>query len=564
MSLSWIDQKAELDQDDRGLLTFSVAENQVFRIRKHEEDNDACLRLGEGHCIQQLQLRDEIEWDRWIKSGDSSITSPYLAGEDDDSTKQSTEVSSGINLIMGGKTSSLSKMPFSENTLLGLASKLKIHKSIVRAINRNTTCTFSRMMPALEGEDSCHRSIVYTCRTAETWENDMALSVTFFPDTLTTNAIWFGCNFEERDIHGRPSSDSAIITGKLRKFDGKVFHPMMLPTIFAESERERQVNLVRKSNSQFIQRMIDIESRNDVFYGFRQTHGDIRQSTDKRFPPHSSSPSGTGSFLNGIKGRLKNFLSGKTISTSSTLNSAVRLETLQTEMNKEDKKDEETCAMLWIEISYLKNGMESWKTQLHKMIDHVQELEDANFGMNHNISTEVWCKRRDELKECGKRIRERLRDLVDEYDHFIRECDHVTAGMSLATQMDLNLIGRRDARINETISRSNLAVAEMAQRDGSLMKSIATLGMIYLPATFVCVCHPEGFLDLALLTVDIQSFFSMGFFEWRGKSKSTTTVSPDLWIFGVAAIIFSLLTLAIFSFCTTSRRNKLKNKLHIV
>ncbi|KAK4060844.1 uncharacterized protein Triagg1_10536 [Trichoderma aggressivum f. europaeum] len=503
--MSWIDQKAELDQDDKALLTFSVTENQLFRIRKHEEDNDDCLRIGEGHCIQLLQPRDEIEWDRWIGSEDVPITSPYLADEDDGSKKQSTEVSS-----------------------------------------------------------------VYTCRTAETWENDMALSVTFFPDTLTTNAIWFGCNFEEQSIYNHILSDSEMITGKLRKFDGKVFHPMMLPTIFAEFERERQVNLVRKSNSQFMQRMMDIESRNDAFYGLRQTDRDIRQSMEKGSPPDSSSPSGTGSFFNGMKGRLKSFLSGKNIYTS------LRLETLR----PEDKKDDETCTMLWIKISYLKNGMESWKTQLRKMINHVQELEAADFGMNRNIPTEVWDKRRDELKECGHRIRERLRDLVDEYDHFIRECDHVTAGMSLASQMvivspyhygakayfqqDLNQIGRKDARINEIISRSNLAVAEMTQRDGSLMKSIATLGMIYLPATFVCVCHPEDFLDLALLTVNIQSFFSMGFFEWRGKSKSTTTVSPDLWIFGVAVAAFSLLTLAMFLFCTSSRRTKSKDKLHIV
>lgn len=173
----------------------------------------------------------------------------------------------------------------------------------------------------------------------------------------------------------------------------------------------------------------------------------------------------------------------------------------------EDEDDEETCAMLWIKISHLKNGMESWKTQLRKMLDHLQELEDANFGMNRNIPTKVWNSRRDGLKECGKRIRERLRDLVDEYDEFIRECDHIMAGMSLATQLvnitsfhyyteansqqDLNHIGRKDARLNENISRSSLAVAETAQRDGSLMKSIAILGMIYLPATFVCVCDPR-------------------------------------------------------------------------
>ncbi|KAL6823327.1 hypothetical protein V8C40DRAFT_247851 [Trichoderma camerunense] len=543
-NMSWINQKAEIDENDKALLRFSVTQNEVFRIRKDEEENDDCLRIG----VEVLHLRDENEWSTWIESEDLSVTSPSLTGEDNGVTEQTPRVSSSINLIMGGKTSSLAKMPFSENTFSELMRKMKIHRSIIRAINRNTTCTFSRMMPALGAETLCHRSIVYTCRTAESWENDMALSVTFFPDTLTTNAIWFGCNLEDRSVHGHRLSDSMIITSKLREFDGEVFHPMMLPAMFAEFERDRHVNLVRKSNTQFIQRMIDIESRNDVFYGIQQINRNTQQSTEKNYPPQSTSPSRTGSFFDGMKGRVGSFLSGKTLSTSSTFNSSVGSETLKSESTEEheDEDEEETCAMLWIKISHLKNGMESWKTQLRKMLDHLQELEDTDFGMNRNIPTKVWRNRRDGLKECGKRIRERLSDLVDEYDEFIRECDHIMAGMSLATQLDLNHIGRKDARLNENISRSSLAVAETAQRDGSLMKSIAILGMIYLPATFVC------------------TFFSMGFFQWRGQDANTTTVSPDFWVFGLSAAIFTLLTVGVFLACTMNRGTRMREKLHIV
>lgn len=430
--MSWISRKSELDKHDRELLRFSEIKNEVFRIRKYAEDRDDCLHVGEEHCIEDLQLRYEDEWGAWIhRFEDPSVTPPYLAAEGDGQPEQMAEESSSINLIMGGKTSSLSKMPFSENTFSELMSKLKIHRSIVRAINRNTSCTFSRIMLPLDDKISCPRSIVYTCRTAESWEDDMALSVTFFPDTLTTNAIWFGCNFEERPINGYNLTDSVIITSRLREFDGEVFHPMMLPTIFAEFERDRHINLVRKSNTQFVQRMIDIESRNDTFYGIRQIQRDIRRSMEKE----SSPPSRTSSFFNGMKGRVGSFLSRKTISTSSTFNSSVGTETLRPESNEEDDEDDETCAMLWIKISHLKNGLENWKTQLRKMFDHTQELEDIDFGMSRNTPTEIWASRRDGLKEYGGRIRERLRDLVDEYDDFIRECDHIMAGMSLATQL---------------------------------------------------------------------------------------------------------------------------------
>ncbi|OTA05021.1 hypothetical protein A9Z42_0056540 [Trichoderma parareesei] len=287
---------------------------------------------------------------------------------------------------MGGRMSSLAKMPFSEQVFIELVSSLNIHRSVIRAINRNTSCTFSRV--------TYPESIVYTCRTAESWPDDMALSVTFFPNTMETNAIWLGCDLEQRFIHGHKLTDSAIVTSKLREFDGQVFHPMMLPTIFAEFERDRHIGL----------------------------------------------------------------------------------------------------------ISHLKNGLENWKTQLRKMVEHTKELEDSDFGIKCDVQTDAWIWRRDALRECGTRLRERLQDLMDEYDDFIRECDHIMAGMSLATQLDLNHIGRKDAKLNENISKSSLAVAETAQRDGSLMKSIAVLGMIYLPATFVC------------------TFFSMGFFQWRGQT----------------------------------------------
>lgn len=52
---------------------------------------------------------------------------------------------------------------------------------------------------------------------------------------------------------------------------------------------------------------------------------------------------------------------------------------------------------------------------------------------------------------------------------------------------ELNSIGRKDARVNQGISRVNLEVAQMTRLDGSLMKSIAMLGMVFLPATFVSV-----------------------------------------------------------------------------
>lgn len=324
--MSWISRKFEPDKNDRDLLRFSKGKNEAFRIYKHEE------RCSDSSCAsteprtQSSKLEREDEWESWLRTTEQPPGRTSCGGDESKGFgSQSTGPPSILNLVMGGRMSSLAKMPFSEQVFTELASRLNIHRSVIRAINRNTSCTFLRITyPESIGmplwtfqkystrQHSLTQRPVYTCRTAESWPEDMALSVTFFPSTMTTNAIWLGCDLEQRLIHGHELTDSAIITSKLRDFDGQVFHPMMLPTIFAEFERDRHIGLVRKSNTQFVQRMIDIESRNDWFYGIQQIRPDVRQSQEKESPSSSRS----NSFFNGMKGRVESFLSGKTASTT--------------------------------------------------------------------------------------------------------------------------------------------------------------------------------------------------------------------------------------------------------
>lgn len=86
----------------------------------------------------------------------------------------------------------------------------------------------------------------------------MALSVTFFPGSLTTNAVWYGCDLSKRKFHGDLITDSELICGQLENFDGGVFHPVVLPVVFAGFERERHIGAVRKCLTQFVQRIHDL------------------------------------------------------------------------------------------------------------------------------------------------------------------------------------------------------------------------------------------------------------------------------------------------------------------
>jgi hypothetical protein len=76
----------------------------------------------------------------------------------------------------------------------------------------------------------------------------MALSVSFSPRKLTTYAVVYGCDDEAADF----------LKAKLTGTDHPVFHPMLLPTLLADMERERQVGLLRKNSLKMDQLTVDL------------------------------------------------------------------------------------------------------------------------------------------------------------------------------------------------------------------------------------------------------------------------------------------------------------------
>ncbi|KAK1691053.1 hypothetical protein BDP55DRAFT_543206, partial [Colletotrichum godetiae] len=362
---------------------------------------------------------------------------------------------SRINLILGSRAQScwghdpsiISKLPWSRRIYSSIKERFLVHSAIVRAMNRITSGM-----------------------TAASWLGDMALSVTFLPGTLTTNAVLLGCDFRKADMYDSCVTLADIITSRLRYSDTQVFHPMMIPTIFADAERDRQIELVREKLQQLGRRIDDITCTK---------------------------------------------LCAKT---ASTFHDPTRSE-----------KSEIPTAKLWQQVSHPRTGLSNWRRQLLKMITHVEDLNRVEFAAQ-GPSLEYTKIQRRQFSQPGERIRDRLQELVDEYDEYIRECSHIMEGFSLATQLEISQISRSDAKTNQEISRANLDVAQMTRRDGSIMKSIAVLGMIFLPASFA------------------TAFFSTGFFD-VSKQGERTAVSSLLWIYVLAALTLTLGTMGTFYVC---------------
>jgi hypothetical protein len=160
LQMSWLCRNPEPDANDRALLKFTQGQSEAFSIRKDEEGCNTEVYIAGERYTQPLHLSSEHEWEQWLQQFEGeSAGFPKEKGDKNSSVSSSTEISSAINLIMSGKSSSLSKMPFSEEIFRKIMSGLKLHKSIIRAINRNTSCTFSRTAHVLENKTSSTEAI---------------------------------------------------------------------------------------------------------------------------------------------------------------------------------------------------------------------------------------------------------------------------------------------------------------------------------------------------------------------------------------------------------------------
>lgn len=197
---------------------------------------------------------------------------------------------------------------------------------------------------------------------------------------------------------------------RLESCDFAFYHPLTLPTIFAEIERNRHFDLVNSLITKLVERVETLHVANEQ-------QDDPEQSPDGQ-PSTSSEDS--------------------------------------------SKTDEapEAYIKLWLQISWLKNGLENWRRQLQKMIAHGDELRQARFHIpnsgfessgdstpfNSNFSADVFDEKGEEtctphnrklsnLEDAGSRIHRKLLELLEEYEEKIEACATIIEGMALAAQL---------------------------------------------------------------------------------------------------------------------------------
>ena len=156
--------------------------------------------------------------------------------------------------------------------------------------------------------------IGYNCRSANSWKDDLALTVTYFPRTQLVFAILFGCT----------AATEKQVLNRLAGASSSASHPMLLPGIFAEPERIRMLEVVEKT-------------------------------------------------IDDIEGAIYELNSGE----------ATREVTTATATGEEAGRADTAASrprfmrrIVWLNTTFLRSRLQIWRTQLRKMVEHVDELAD--------------------------------------------------------------------------------------------------------------------------------------------------------------------------------------------
>jgi hypothetical protein len=178
--------------------------------------------------------------------------------------------------------------------------------------------------------------------------------------------IFFGCTV----------ATEYQILNRIANAKENVFHPLILPGIFAELERTRIVDVVEST-------------------------------------------------IDDIEGAIFELDSGIATKQSSS----------------ESTDDEELSGTryvrrtVWLNTTFLRSRLQIWRTQLQKMVKHVDELSPPVPSLPIERSKGGYeLRNQEELERTGILIKNRLRALLEEYDEKIEECSMRTAGMTIATQ----------------------------------------------------------------------------------------------------------------------------------
>ncbi|KAF2440123.1 hypothetical protein P171DRAFT_435921 [Karstenula rhodostoma CBS 690.94] len=460
-------------------------------------------------------------------------------------------------------------VPFAQATFEFLANKMRTHESITRTISRSDVATF-----AFDKVHMHKPALVYSCRTSNAWNMDLALSQTHYPQAGLSLSILYGCDL----------STNREVLRRLSVIAEEAAHPMIMPGILAEIELGRQIPIVEaeiisvetkileldsavtsytdSASPVSLQKRIDKRSawldlaylRNSLINWNAQLvkmadHTDEMEAASRRDIQHSQiTPRAQVECATPTSYAPYSLPSGKPTSTETKMdvhNLAGEKPSLDTSAS--GRRDSEICQKpngRGLSYSSSKHadklapknpeGGFMTNTQLvlkEKMLPNSGTSDMGNCGGMlresrgyHSSQTVRDDDDENAVEEIGDKIKRRLLSLQGEFVEMIQSCSMRLEGMAMATQW--------------SHSETNVEIASATRQDSRIMKSISLVTMVFLPGTF------------------FATVFSMTFFDWSGDSTSGSKarVSSYVWIYVVITAFFTAVTVAAWYYLVILRR----------
>ncbi|KAK1480395.1 hypothetical protein CTAM01_14442 [Colletotrichum tamarilloi] len=350
-----------------------------------------------------------------------------------------------------GKPVNIMAVPYEQGTFRRILERLYQHRSLAFLHGRISTAVFNIRPVTVNSGGSENSAIVYNCKS-DTASPAKPDDVAMSVTHLPSQRMTYAM------MYGCTPQVIKLVSAWLKVFKGQALHPLIMPLVFAELERKRLFNVLDREQMELRQWILTLEDK-------------LRLESELPKP-----------------------------------------DTEEVELVAQSRDTQST--KLWLDVSILKNGLESLHDQVVKMIEQSEILATTVFKQPAQGSQDI--DHHTEERKTGERIKTRLSEMIAEFDSKVRTCDSLLGGMALAAQMESNYYTRRDAKVA-------IAIAFATKKDGSQMKSISHLGMIFLPGTF------------------LASIFSMSFFNWT-PPDSSQIISPWVAIYFAMALVVTVLT----------------------
>lgn len=168
--------------------------------------------------------------------------------------------------------------------------------------------------------------VVYNCRSdteSPGNEDDMVLSVTWFPEHRKSYGVLYGCS-KRMLLHAKEFTDKICDSAT-------ALHPLILPVMFMELERKRLFDNFDRQKSRIYARIIDMERRLVVKDDSSESSGDSEKGW------------------------------------------------------AEDATEGWEATRLWMEASSLNSGLESFRVQLEGIVEHSGWLSEKYFAAEGGV-----------------------------------------------------------------------------------------------------------------------------------------------------------------------------------